>query len=83
MGLSLTDSGIAHVLAHDAGILTLGQGVIVAVTRTRFGLLDTQFLQQSGHLAVDVRRAVVLMKALDLKRELESSTAARAAGMPH
>ena len=67
----LGNVAIAHVLAHDAGILALGQRVIVAVTRTRLCLLNAQLLQQGGNIVIDVLRTVVRMKPLDLKRKLE------------
>lgn len=33
VGVLLRDVAVAHVLAHDAGVLALGQGVVVAVAR--------------------------------------------------
>ena len=70
LGVLLRDVAVAHVLPDHAGVLALGQGVVVAVARARFGLLDAQLLQHQGDLAVDVLRAVVGVKALDLKRKL-------------
>ena len=50
---------VAHVFAYNAGVFALCQGVVIAMTSPRFGLLDAQFLQQLGHIGVDVFGAIV------------------------
>lgn len=58
-GILLRDMAVAHVLAYDTGVFALSQGVAIAMTSTRFGLLDAQFIQQLGHIGVDVFGAIV------------------------
>ena len=57
------------VLAHGV-IELLGQGVVVAAPRARFGLLDAQFFQQFRHVMIDVLGTVVGVKADNDEREL-------------
>ena len=55
----LGDVIAAHVLAHHAGVLALGQSVVVAVPRAGFGLFDAQFFQDFCHSRIDVFRAII------------------------
>lgn len=43
------DVAVAHVAAHDAGVLALRQGLVVAVARAWHGLLDEQLLRQRNN----------------------------------
>jgi len=57
---------IAEVLAHDAAVLALDQGIVVGLARARLGeLADLQLVEQGGDAMVDVLRAVVGVKAED------------------
>ena len=57
---------MAQVFAHHRAVFKLHQGVVIAASGAGFGeLLDVQLAQESGHLAIDVFRAVVGMEALD------------------
>ena len=66
---ALGDVVVAEVVADDGAVLALHQGVVVALASPRLGeLADVQFVEQRGDLMVDVLRAVVGMKAHNLKR---------------
>ena len=63
---ALRDVAVAQVLAHNAPILRLSLGVIVAVPGARFGVLfDEHLVESLRDVAVDVLRAIVGMKSLD------------------
>ena len=66
----LGDMCVAYVLAHDTGVLALGQRVIVALARARLGLLDAKFLENLRHRALDKLGAVIRVKTQNHKREL-------------
>ena len=62
----MRDGAVAQVLAHNAPILRLSLGVIVAVPGARFGVrFDAQLVEYLRDVAVDVLRAIVGMKSLD------------------
>ena len=60
---------IAQMLANNAAVLGLGQGIVIGVPRAGLGQLNVQLLEQSGDPAVDVFRAIVGMETLDDKGE--------------
>ena len=51
------------MLADHPAVLGLGQPIVVGMARPGFGEFGGQFVEQLGHLAIDVLRAVVGMKA--------------------
>ena len=66
----LGDMCIAHVFAYRASIFTLGQRIVIAVTRARFSLLDAQFLKDSRDRFIDVLRTIIRVEAINFKRKL-------------
>ena len=68
-GKALRNMAVAQVFAHDRPVFGLRQPVVVAVPGSGFGELHTQLLQELGHCVIDVLRAVVRVKAQDLKRK--------------
>ena len=56
----LGDMFVAHVLAHNTGILALGQRIVVALARAGFGLFDAQLLKNLCHWAVGISEAFLL-----------------------
>lgn len=66
-GEVLGDMSVAELLANDAAVLAFDQGVVVGVARARAGELDAEFLQQPGHVVIDVLAAAVGVKTQDLE----------------
>ena len=69
------DMAVAHVLANHRSVFGLHQTVVIAVPRSRFGLLDQQLVQQFGHGVIDELAAVVGMKTANHERETAASIA--------
>ena len=65
-GEAAGDLAVAEVFAHDGGVFTFHQGIVVGVSGTGLGeLTDMELVEQPGDLAVDVLRAVVGVEGQD------------------
>ena len=70
LGVGCVDGAVAQMLADHRAILGFDQAVVVAVPGPAFGLFDQQFLQQTGHRAVDELAAVIGVKAENAEGKL-------------
>ena len=48
------DVVVAHLLADDAAVFTLCQGVVIVPPRSVFGLFGSQVIQHLGYSFVDI-----------------------------